>query len=255
MRHFRRGAASGAVVFCATVLLVRAGVHAATTFVGGSLLVNGSASWPGGFDNAQGTGTVTALAASASGSTSGGLVDAAAFVNGGITTSGGNTVVSLVGEAAATMPAGYDGNAFIGIFTQDINFNDDPIELNLTHDAAFTLKDASDIPVLFIAVPETGASIGTSSLTAGTYKISFELGVFIFKGFEQSTEVLDWTLTLEGPCIADIAPPAGNGQVNVDDLLVVINTWGSDGAGDVTGNGVVNVDDLLAVVNSWGSCD
>jgi hypothetical protein len=64
-------------------------------------------------------------------------------------------------------------------------------------------------------------------------------------------------------CPADIAPAAGNGTVNVDDLLVLINTWGicpkgADCAGDIVpnfiGNGHVNVDDLLAVINAWGSC-
>ena len=56
-------------------------------------------------------------------------------------------------------------------------------------------------------------------------------------------------------CAADIAPaPAGDGMVNVIDLLLVINTWGTSGAGDVDKNGVVNVTDLLAVINAWGAC-
>jgi len=54
-------------------------------------------------------------------------------------------------------------------------------------------------------------------------------------------------------CTGDVT---GNGSVNLDDLLAVINAWGATGANpaDVTGNGVVNVDDLLAVINSWGAC-
>ena len=64
-------------------------------------------------------------------------------------------------------------------------------------------------------------------------------------------------------CPADIAPPGGNGVINVDDLLAVINTWGQTGPpgtiqGDIAppgGNGLVNVDDLLAVINAWGPCD
>lgn len=51
----------------------------------------------------------------------------------------------------------------------------------------------------------------------------------------------------------------GNGAVNVDDLLSVINAWGACRAqtfckADVApagGNGVVNVDDLLEVINHW----
>jgi len=66
-------------------------------------------------------------------------------------------------------------------------------------------------------------------------------------------------------CPADIAPAGGNGSVNVDDLLAVINAWGACGdpnncpadiapIGPPQGNDVVNVDDLLAVINGWGFC-
>jgi hypothetical protein len=53
-------------------------------------------------------------------------------------------------------------------------------------------------------------------------------------------------------CPADVT---GNGIVDVDDLLAVINNWGNLGQGDITGNGIVDVDDLLAVINGWGACD
>lgn len=60
-------------------------------------------------------------------------------------------------------------------------------------------------------------------------------------------------------CPADIAPPGGNGAVNIDDLLLVINTWGPGGngtPGDITtcGSGPVNIDDLLEVITGWGAC-
>ena len=57
-------------------------------------------------------------------------------------------------------------------------------------------------------------------------------------------------------CPADIAPLGGNGVVDVDDLLEIINAWGScvDCPADITGNDVVDVDDLLGVINTWGSC-
>jgi hypothetical protein len=55
------------------------------------------------------------------------------------------------------------------------------------------------------------------------------------------------------PCPADID---GNGTVNVDDLLAVINSWGACAgcAADINDDGTVNVDDLLAVINAWGRC-
>ena len=59
-------------------------------------------------------------------------------------------------------------------------------------------------------------------------------------------------------CDADIAPAGGNGVVNVDDLLAIINAWGTNNlVMDIAppgGNGIVNVDDLLAVINTWGPC-
>jgi hypothetical protein len=59
------------------------------------------------------------------------------------------------------------------------------------------------------------------------------------------------------PCPGDISPVSGNGQVDVDDLLVVINNWGAVGSNpaDITGNGIVDVDDLLAIINAWGACE
>jgi hypothetical protein len=67
-------------------------------------------------------------------------------------------------------------------------------------------------------------------------------------------------------CVGDITPgPSGDGVVNVDDLLTVINAWGpcppppQDCPADVSplprGDGVVNVDDLLIVINAWGPCN
>jgi hypothetical protein len=70
------------------------------------------------------------------------------------------------------------------------------------------------------------------------------------------------------PCPADCAPDNGdgsfgNGSVNIDDLLAVINAFGSGAGpcdvapdnGDGTfGNDAVNIDDLLTVINAFGAC-
>jgi len=66
-------------------------------------------------------------------------------------------------------------------------------------------------------------------------------------------------LPLPACCGGDVD---GSGQVNVDDLLALINSWGTcadpvDCPADLVppgGNGVVNVDDLLDIINGWGSC-
>jgi hypothetical protein len=59
-------------------------------------------------------------------------------------------------------------------------------------------------------------------------------------------------------CIGDIALH-GDGEVDVDDILMIISDWGCNPSmecfADVTGDGFVDVDDLLAVINHWGPCE
>ena len=46
-----------------------------------------------------------------------------------------------------------------------------------------------------------------------------------------------------------------NGVVNIDDLVIVITSWGQTGGpGDVNHNGIVNIDDLVQVIVHWGMC-
>jgi hypothetical protein len=62
----------------------------------------------------------------------------------------------------------------------------------------------------------------------------------------------DPTPCLGSPCPADVN---GSGSVDIDDLLAVINLWGSfGGPADVNSSGTVDIDDLLTVINSWGPC-
>jgi T5SS/PEP-CTERM-associated repeat protein len=60
-------------------------------------------------------------------------------------------------------------------------------------------------------------------------------------------------LRVTSTCPADTN---GTGNIDVDDLLDVINNWGSCSgcAADTNGSGAVDVDDLLEVINNWGSC-
>ena len=46
----------------------------------------------------------------------------------------------------------------------------------------------------------------------------------------------------------------GNNIVDVDDLVTLINAWGTSGPADLNNNGSVDVDDLLILVNGWGQC-
>ncbi|MCI0674949.1 MAG: hypothetical protein L0Y42_04135 [Phycisphaerales bacterium] len=58
-------------------------------------------------------------------------------------------------------------------------------------------------------------------------------------------------------CAADVAPPGGDGVVNVADLLALIGVWGPCPGcpEDLVADGTVNVLDLLALIAEWGACD
>lgn len=63
----------------------------------------------------------------------------------------------------------------------------------------------------------------------------------------------------EEMCPPDLAKPSTtgpDGTVNVYDLLVILNNWGTDGLGAelAEDDEVVDVDDLQVVVDSWGGC-
>jgi len=65
---------------------------------------------------------------------------------------------------------------------------------------------------------------------------------------------LQATAVVPMPAPLHPADVTGDGNVNVDDLLAVINAWGQciGCPADVNDDNLVNVDDLLAVINKWG---
>jgi hypothetical protein len=52
------------------------------------------------------------------------------------------------------------------------------------------------------------------------------------------------------PCPADLD---GNGEVDINDLLVVVGAWGT-AEGDITGDGATSIEDVLAVIDGFGAC-
>ena len=66
------------------------------------------------------------------------------------------------------------------------------------------------------------------------------------------TRTLNWDVQIALPCPGDLD---GNGTVSVNDLLVVIDAYGSAGpSGDANGDGVVNANDVLVILGGWGEC-
>ena len=70
----------------------------------------------------------------------------------------------------------------------------------------------------------------------------------------------DWTNnggnTIADECPIECPDINGDGYVNVNDLLVVIDQWGlTDSPADLNFDGIVDVSDLLIVVGNWGECE
>jgi len=71
------------------------------------------------------------------------------------------------------------------------------------------------------------------------YSASFKFGAYTMGIFSQSP-----------PCPMDLD---GDGSVTVNEVLLIIASWGTPDA-DVTGDGQTDVDDLLAIIGAFGPC-
>ena len=107
--------------------------------------------------------------------------------------------------------------------------------------------------------PDVQVTVATSWSAGGT---AMGPGVFAWTESSGSNDGQIKVSGYDAPvscCPADISPVGGDGFINVDDLLVVINQWENtfwctNCAGDINGDTLVNVDDLLQVINAWGIC-
>ncbi len=67
-----------------------------------------------------------------------------------------------------------------------------------------------------------------------------------------------WILFLDGGCAADLD---GSGDVDFDDLLIVLSEWGDYKdcppfiSADIDQDCDVDFDDLLIVLAAWGPCE
>ena len=64
-------------------------------------------------------------------------------------------------------------------------------------------------------------------------------------------DIVEWSGGGSEPCDADCD---GDGMVGVNDLLAIIDGWGTNAGCDVNGDGTIDVLDLLVVVGNWGEC-
>lgn len=115
------------------------------------------------------------------------------------------------------------------------------------------LEDSSTGPV----VQDFGASLLLGGVTVGTTPTA------LYTGMIDDVQVYDHAASEAQvqslfehpgqslpPCVADLA---GDGVVNVADLLTLLGAWGTP-EGDITNDGTTSVSDLLLLLSEWGSC-
>ncbi|MEM7230037.1 MAG: hypothetical protein AAF432_14610 [Planctomycetota bacterium] len=123
----------------------------------------------------------------------------------------------------------------------------------------------------FLCPTEPGNAIACTT-TAGTGEAEIILpvpqpGLYRIRigGTNGSWGVASLTVSCGDPvvCPADCAPIDGDGEVDIDDLMAIINAFGSaNDACDIApadcdgsiGNGVVNIDDVIAAIVAFGPC-
>ena len=107
--------------------------------------------------------------------------------------------------------------------------------------------------------PDFSVALHGGRVSGGPYQAEAEVGCLYSEleitGDEYSctsgflaASPAEWIL----PCSADVT---GDGEVTVNDVLLVIAEWGtSNPKYDINEDGLVGTDDLLAILDAWGSC-
>jgi hypothetical protein len=95
-------------------------------------------------------------------------------------------------------------------------------------------------------------------ISPGAYGNAYSIELKLHDSTGQVTDSDVFTLKFAPACMGDIDR---NAIVDIDDMLAVINQWGScplqcqtDCPADTDASCKVNIDDLLAVVTHWGVC-
>jgi hypothetical protein len=134
-----------------------------------------------------------------------------------------------------------------------------------------------ELPLIFngVSTNEVGSipalmsfEIDTDAVTPDTYTSFLPISVSDEDLIGEATDISMLTVRVEitgpvlDPCPADIAggKGAGDGSVNIVDLLMLIADWGaSNSPADIAGSdgtpdGTVDIADLLTLIAAWGPC-
>lgn len=188
-----------------------------------------------------------------------GFIDGGGFASGLFGNDGGIIEVSADGKAWFTVPVlnadgpmptlGYlDSGEYDAVPGRELTDFTRPVDPLWTIES-FDGLSHSQIVARY-AVTESGGGTGVDLADVGLSQISYV----------RISNPLNAQENIEVDAVSDASPRlAGDvnldGIVNIDDLLLLINAWGTLAPGsapaDFDNNGVVDIDDLLAIVNGW----
>jgi len=162
---------------------------------------------------------------------------------------------ALVGQEFNIAAGGGNFIGFLGETTQNIppGF---PIDIKIK----VTVPVGTSFDQIEDALQAAGPLVGTDEATFDGQLTGGHQGILPAGEIAQMAPSCPWD------CAPDNGDGTfGNGVVNIDDLLRVINEFGQSGGsscdnspdnGDGTvGNGVINIDDVLGIINNYGPCD
>jgi hypothetical protein len=124
-------------------------------------------------------------------------------------------------------------------------------------DSSLAISRVTDV----LAAHNVGVPNGWTLTVANDITINCEVITIVGNAINPNGDTEAWIArySIDNGCFADVT---NSGAVDIDDLLGVINSWGTCAQAcclaDITGaigpDGIVNIDDLLGVINSWGAC-
>ena len=191
-----------------------------------------------------------------------GLIDSQLANNGGIIRPGGNNTIGTLNiDSAFTSGSG----PVVG--TLDLEVSGTNSVDNLVCASSAALDGTLNLKAINGFVPQLDQEftvLAATSITGTFDSVQLQNAPSDLAATAIITATQVKVRIIPSPCPADISPPNGDNAVDVDDLLAVINGWGSCPVpptacpADIApqgGDGSINVDDLLGVINGWGTCD
>jgi len=119
--------------------------------------------------------------------------------------------------------------------------------------AVITLIAAAAMAATLGGWIEEGSTFASYDMAGGEFTLSGVVG----QPSAETSSGGEWTVsggtltgTFEAPCAADFN---GNGDVDIDDMLVIFREWDGPGA-DLNGDGTTGVADMLILIEFYGPC-